>query len=84
MAPRAGGEEEVKRAGSYGLAVQLADEWESEVRQAKKFRKRIKWDLLERSLDQAAIRAHAPANGLWNYRDVAKKAVEILQERLGK
>lgn len=71
--------------GSYGLAVQLADEWESEVRAYRKRhpKKTSLPILLEDVFDRQAIRAGAPNSGMWNHRDVAKKACQILKERLG-
>ena len=83
MAPRAGGEEEVRHAGSYGLAVQLADEWETEVRHYKRSHQKAVTGFLESMLNNAAQRAGAPVTGMWNCRDVARKACEILKERLG-
>ena len=83
MADQEGDGEEIKHAGSYGLAVQLADEWEQEVRHYKKTHKKAVTDLLESMIDQAAVRAGAPINGIWNHRDVARKACEILKERFG-
>lgn len=83
MAHQEGDGKKVKPLGSYGLAVQLADEWESEVRHYKKTHKKAVTALLESMIDQAAQRAGAPINGMWNHRDIAKKACEILKERLG-
>lgn len=68
---------------SYGLALQLADEWEQEVRHYKKTHKKAVTPLLEMMIDQAAARAGAPIDGMWNHQDVARKACEILKERLG-
>lgn len=68
---------------SYGLAVQLADEWEQELRHHKKMRKKVVTDLVESLLTNAAARSGAPSEGPWNRRDVARKACEILKERLG-
>lgn len=68
---------------SYGLAVQLADEWESEVRERKKKQRKAVTFWVEERISIAAHRSGAPMTGTWNYRDVARKACQILRERLG-
>jgi aspartate/tyrosine/aromatic aminotransferase len=70
---------------SYGLAVQLADEWEKELRAYKQRHpdRKAVTEFLEDLMDRQAIRAGAPDHGMWNHRDVANKTCEILRERLG-
>lgn len=70
--------------GSYGLAVQFADEREKEAREYKQ-RHPSKKGLslfLEAELRAQAFQSGVPCYGMWNAGDVAKKACEILRERL--
>jgi hypothetical protein len=71
--------------GSYGLAVQLADEWEQELRDRKQRtpRKKVVSTYVEYRINEQAMRAGAELEGLWNYKDVANKACQLLRERLG-
>jgi hypothetical protein len=67
----------------YGLALQLADEWDRELRDAKKrlpHKKAVSVRVQDR-ITAAALLSGAPFQGPWNCRDVAAKACEILRGR---
>lgn len=68
---------------SYGLALELANEWEQHAREYKKVHKRAVTATLMLMIDAEAEKSGAGTDGMWNHRDVAHKACEILAERLG-
>jgi hypothetical protein len=67
---------------SYGLAVQLANEWEQKAREYKKTHKKAVTHALFRLIRGDLDRGPA-LTGAWTNTDVAGKACEILAERLG-
>lgn len=71
--------------GSYGLSVQLANEWQQELRERKRRtpRKIVVSKRIEDLISADALMSGAPFQGMWNHRDVGRKACEILRERLG-
>jgi hypothetical protein len=68
---------------SYGLALELANEWEWKVREYKKTHKKAVTAGLMMMIDAEAEKSGAGGDGMWNHRDVARKACEILADRLG-
>jgi hypothetical protein len=68
---------------SYGLAVELANEWEHKVREYKKTHKVAVTGFLAMMIEDDAEKSGAGLEGMWSSRDVANKACVILAERIG-
>jgi hypothetical protein len=75
--------DEAPRLMSYGLAVQMADEWEFKAREYRKTHPRAVTEGLFMMIRGELDKASTVPDSAWTNTDVAGKACEILAERLG-
>ena len=67
---------------SYSLAIQFADEWEHRVREFRKTHRKAISKRLMLMIRADVENSGVLPTGMWNSRDIAEKACEILSERL--